>query len=1169
MSWLYRGMALLLVVLLTACPKSMMLKPMAGAESAVTHPYAVGTVDPIVGQLDWPASYGRQVQADISEIGNAATIALIDAKPTSPSFSYTVASSITDTKGNFSMTFSNGYTPVDGLFYLEAYKGLKAGTNFPNRVNSDLARMRTLVQRTNGIWTSLTGKSIKINSTTTALCVIFSQRTAAGLAPQYQIADPSIFIGRVDTNAGTDTTPSRVSNPIPTVVDNTAIVATYVAVVNALKSETDPFRAVTIDVNNPNMIVVLPKPLVVGNYIPAAQVASGTLCIIGSGFAITPSSNSVAFTKVDGTAIYADTSPTSGATVSVDQASMSVVVPVGAVSGPVSVTVAGHIAVGPTFYLALQSGHEALDPSGNLYVANEGFGTIAKITPQGAISTFYPPVGSAYASLSGPRNLTVCNQRLYVVCAGTKKGVQYIDISTSIPAQAVDFGFSGAGPIADPRGICFDPTTADSQHPSPTDSAFNLRLYVTEGSAGKVWSVNKNACTAITVTGTALNQPRACALGQDASVSGLYIANNGSNNVIKLVINNSNNTATSTPFLQGLSSPWGLAFDALGNFYVANNTGNSVYRWVAKTQATAPYADLPSPGGMCTDRNGYVYAIDNNSNNIYRITSDGDAAVFASGISSPTGIAKVGNLIYVLSSTNNSLATIDTTTSAISTITRGFNIPYSMAYDSVRDCFYVSNQGNGVLTKVMRSDGSATNVMTGISQGIYYQGGRLYTKNANSFTSYDVTNWAAPAVTVSTMQGSNLGIARDTSNSTGRGTIYYCTGGNRILAVMGEPVGGYCAWGSKDATNRIVEFKNASTDPTLGDTNLSNPWDVAVDGSGHIWVISHDNNKLLTYNPDRSTYLAPITDGISNPYGISWDGSKIWVCSYSGRAITGYDPATGAKTNTINIPDQPLNLTFYGGSMYAITDNGVAQITSYASAPSYNIIYSGCKGYRDLVVRSNGIYVGSGAIRFIPNTLDIDLGYLTNYQSPSFMFDDALSGDVLYTDNLRYSTFCIGSWGCRFIGLSSWMCGPNMVGVDSNGNIFGNSVSVCSGDMVTRMKAGTTSTAQEEWFYQIWNPETCWMQTVGPFAGDGLGNMYVGVYETANIGQIDSTGVFHWVANTGNYGINYKSVGLWAEPDGSALYQSMMSHHRVEKITISGTTGTRSILNFGLSAAEM
>ena len=95
-------------------------------------------------------------------------------------------------------------------------------------------------------------------------------------------------------------------------------------------------------------------------------------------------------------------------------------------------------------------------------------------------------------------------------------------------------------------------------------------------------------------------------------------------------------------------------------------------------------------------------------------------------------------------------------------------------------------------------------------------------------------------------------------------------------------------------------------------TGLSNPYGLAFDASGNLWVADHNNNRVVMFKPpfatgmaanlvigqgDFTTYVAATTQtGLSGPGGLGFDGSgNLWVSDSSNNRVLMFKPpfATG------------------------------------------------------------------------------------------------------------------------------------------------------------------------------------------------------------------------------------------------------------------------------------
>lgn len=143
------------------------------------------------GQVSFPGE--RQVAATTGDVVSRATVSIIDAA------GQTVAATVTDAAGAFSLDVTGSFTPAAGAYYtVEAIKGLSSSTSASNAV-----RMRTILQWTGTAWNSCTGgATITINPTTTAVSLIKAKLSAVGFAETMGVVSGStVTSGNATLNA--------------------------------------------------------------------------------------------------------------------------------------------------------------------------------------------------------------------------------------------------------------------------------------------------------------------------------------------------------------------------------------------------------------------------------------------------------------------------------------------------------------------------------------------------------------------------------------------------------------------------------------------------------------------------------------------------------------------------------------------------------------------------------------------------------------------------------------------------------------------------------------------------------------------------------------------------------------------------------------------------------
>jgi uncharacterized protein (TIGR03437 family) len=408
-----------------------------------------------------------------------------------------------------------------------------------------------------------------------------------------------------------------------------------------------------------------------------------------------------------------------------------------------------------------------------------------------------------------------------LLCVSASRGQQYT-IQTLAGTGAAGFvgdggppsaaEFSSPGAVAlDSKGNLYIADTVNHCIRMISGSSITT-IAGTGGTAG--YTGDKAAATAAT-----FDLPGGLAFD---SAGDLYIADTG-NNVIRKI---SAGTITTVAGIQGqgpayggdlgaatvanLNTPTAIAFDAAGNYYIADN-GNSLIRKVDTSGIITTYVGasggtsgtagrLDHPNGVWFAASGALYIADSNNarvasyvppsvfnnvagNNVAGFSGDGGQARFAQ-LNKPAGIAMdaAGNIF--LADTNNSRIRKITTDGVITTIAgsrytgysgdggdataAALNFPRSIAV-SPNGTVYIADTGNHairVLTPTFPAIGGVSNAASGtarISPGalasIYGSGfgtsmfvaddGRPWPTSTTNFVSVQVNGVAAPLYYVS------------------------------------------------------------------------------------------------------------------------------------------------------------------------------------------------------------------------------------------------------------------------------------------------------------------------------------------------------------------------------------------------------------------------------------
>ncbi|MCD0487346.1 putative Ig domain-containing protein [Pedobacter sp. MC2016-14] len=297
--------------------------------------------------------------------------------------------------------------------------------------------------------------------------------------------------------------------------------------------------------------------------------------------------------------------------------------------------------VGASFYNPLNA---AVDPSGNVYVADAGNHSIRKITPAGVVTTF---AGAGYGG--------------YMDGAGTSARFQH--------PSALALDASGNLFVAD-------------QHNNRIRKITPAGVVSTFAGSGTAGSANG------TGTGASFYYP----MGLAFDASGNLIVSDGWNNKLRKITPSGVVTTfagtgvagatNSTLLTSSFSQPMGLVFDPEGNLFVADRSNNMIRKISTSGNVTTlagsgtrgyangpgPTAMFAPPNNLVRDNEGNFYVADQSNNIIRKITPGGEVSAFAGNtvagtvngtgsvvrMNSPFGIARgADGVMYVIENAPN------------------------------------------------------------------------------------------------------------------------------------------------------------------------------------------------------------------------------------------------------------------------------------------------------------------------------------------------------------------------------------------------------------------------------------------------------------------------------------------------------------------------------------
>ena len=513
----------------------------------------------------------------------------------------------------------------------------------------------------------------------------------------------------------------------------------------------------------------------------------------------------------------------------------------------------------------------AVDPAGNLYISDSGNNRI-RVVSSGVITTI---AGNGTAGFSGDNGLATSAQiSAPNGVAADSSGNLYISDHANNRIRRVSsgviitvagngtYGYSGDnGPatsaqLAQPYGVAVDSTG---------------NIYIVDGLYDRIRKVSNGVITVVAGSGT-------------AGFSG------------------DNGPATSAQ----LSAPNGVAVDAAGNLYIADDENNRIRKvshGVITTVAgngtggfsgdngPAASAQLNEPKGVAVDSGGNLYIADSINGRLRKISNGlittlaGDGTAGFSGDNGPAASAQLtgpygvavdsGGNLYIADSVNNRIRKISN--GVITTVagngTSGFSgdngpatsaqlyLPFGVAVDAAGN-LYIAD--------------SADNRIRKVSNGI------ITTVAGNGTFGFSGDNGAATAAQLS----NPVGVAVDSA-----GNLYIAdTANNRIRKVSNGVI-------TTVAGNGFAGFSGDNGNATTAQLNL--PSGLAVDAAGNLYIGDRANQRVRKVSNGVITTVAgngiqgfsgdnglAISAQFASPAGVAVDSSgNLYIADTSNNRI--------------------------------------------------------------------------------------------------------------------------------------------------------------------------------------------------------------------------------------------------------------------------------------------
>ena len=585
----------------------------------------------------------------------------------------------------------------------------------------------------------------------------------------------------------------------------------------------------------------------------------------------------------------------------------------------------------------------------------------------GMAATFHYPGGIT----TDGTNLYVAdffNNKIRKIVIATGAVSSLTGVGNAVGAIGAADGSATSATFCQPRGI-----TSDGSNLYVTDSCnYKVRkIVIATGAVSSLTGVANTAGAMGAADGAAVAATFNYSNGITTDNTYLYVADNANHKIRKIVI------ATGA-----VSSMTG----------VANTAGI-----IGAADGTATAATFNYPIGITTD-NTYLYVTDHGNQKLRKIViatgavssltgvantagamGAADGTATAATFKSPIGIAISGGNLYVGDSGNQTIRMVALSTATVSTLagtapgTDGTGAAASFNASSVTTdgkSLYVADRGNNKIRKVVIATGvvstlagSPTNLAGAVDgpgaaatfnspHGITTDGSNLYVA--------DTGNHKIRQIVIATGAVSSLTGAWSTASTGGAvdgpgaaatfyspfgittdGTNLYVadTGNNKVRQIViatGAVSSLTGAWSTTSAGGAV--------DGTSAAATFSNPFGITTDGS-NLYVADTANDKIrqiviatgavssLTAVANTAG-TAGAADGaataatFSNPYGITTDGTHLYVADTSNNKIRQIVIASGVVSSLTGATDTAGTVGAADGTTTAATFSGPQGITS-------------------------------------------------------------------------------------------------------------------------------------------------------------------------------------------------------------------------------------------------
>ncbi len=532
------------------------------------------------------------------------------------------------------------------------------------------------------------------------------------------------------------------------------------------------------------------------------------------------------------------------------------------------------------------------------------------------------------------------------------------------------------------------------------DSAGDTFIADTVSGSGRIVEVNaQGTASVLTISGLSPALGSLSGIAIDGA-GNLYIADTSNTRVVKVTSSGAGSIISTGSVT--LTAPHGVAVDQSGDLFISDGTGDSS-RIVEVTSGGSAAAlsitgisSLSSPRGLAVDTSGKLYIADSANNRIVTVASGSTTGVVLTiddldgTLITPSGVAvdRVGN-VFISDTGHNRVVEVDTAGDGNVLLNSAFlqgttlSGPLGVAVD-VFGGVYVTDVGGSralVVNPYISVDSSSSLNKTAVGFGHISLGSSTPTSfilsfsvgepvpslgSVNAFTSgtqnldFQIVSGAnttcsgAPSITYCTVQVSFLPTAPGLRNGA---LVLYDPDSNPVLTV---PLHGF-----GDAPVAALS-PNTGTVINTGTQPLSEPYQVALDGAGNMYVGDYIG-KNVTRIPAGGGSAAVVSLGtpgsiaVQNITGVAVDGAgNLYIGDHQNSRILVVTP--GGVVSVLSIAGLSPSLGFPTALAFDAAGNlYIADFTNGRIVEVSSLMVSGSTSTGNATVLNTGSYSFTGS----------------------------------------------------------------------------------------------------------------------------------------------------------------------------------------------------------------